>query len=565
MSGGIHYEVHLKKNRKAGWALYEAREDRDQAIRLAHSLLAKNKEGSVRVTKEKFDEEERVFRAVPIFEGGQERLQAVEEKTAEATLPCLTPDDLAKAMGRDAIRRCLSQFLERIQALPMELLHRPDLVETLEASDTEMQHAVQKYAIARAQGSDASVHGYVKQLNELVQKALSRIYKDSRNKKLPEYAKSKSFKDVAGDIHKTDARPYMLRAAIANRLKSERNYGNKLEVLLDMLEDLPAEEEARDFAIAELDSFLSEVISFDSGQDALLGSRKDLGETLERLTCLFDGDHSADALSMATGAAKRMARRIAHGELDECKGKIAQTLLRELEKPKRLRPSSVKQEVRLARELAQKLVMSAGPDLPLDALNSAFQARSARLLQPENIDELLRHSRDPDEEIDRLMMLEENLVGEENKRKLAGFVRSVLGQHQTESWYMRGDAKPLERLSALAGHQRRVLKGGYPDAEKAQLAGCFDTIGMKVIDETKILNAVEAGDRPALEKAVAMLKLATAGALPEGQCTADAQARALRHLKSQMGLSEARSEEAKPKLRAIQSMLGQIAAQGKAA
>lgn len=565
MTGAIHYEVHLKKNRKAGWALVEAREDRDQAIRLAHNLLAQNKEGSVRVTKEKFDQEDRVFRAVPIFEGGQERLQAVEEKTGEASLPCLTPDDLAKMLGRDAIRRVLSQFLERVQAVPMELLHRPDLIETLEASNTELQHAVQKYAIARANDSDASVHGYVKQLNELVQKSLNRIYKDGRNKKLPEFSKKKAFSDVAAEIHKTDARPYMLRAAIANRLKNERNYGDKLDVLLDMSDDMPADETVREFAQAEIDAFIAEVISFEAGQDALLGSCKDLGETMERLTCLFDGDHSADALSMATSASKRLARKIAHGELDECKTKIARTLLRELEKPKRLRPSSVKQEVRLARELAQKLVMSAGPDLPLDSLNKAFTARSARLLQPENIDELLKHSRDPDEELDRLMMLEENLVGEENKRKLAGFVRSILGNHQTESWYVRGEGSPLERLAALTAHQKRVLKGGYPDEDKAQLAGCFDTIGMKVIDETKILNAVESGDRPALEKATAMLKLATAGALPEGQCAADAQARALRQLKSQMGLSEAQQPDAKPKLRAIQSMLGQIAAQNKAA
>ena len=33
MSGKIHYEIFFKKNRKAGWALSEACDDRDTAIR----------------------------------------------------------------------------------------------------------------------------------------------------------------------------------------------------------------------------------------------------------------------------------------------------------------------------------------------------------------------------------------------------------------------------------------------------------------------------------------------------------------------------------------------------
>lgn len=560
MSDKIHYEVFLKKSLKSGWALYEARNDRDNAIKLAHDLLAKNPGCSVRATKEYFCDEHRTFRSVPIFEAGAEQFQDIKEKTGEAELPCRTVEDLSKPHARENIKRVLNGWLERTQALPMELLHRADLVETLEASDTELQHAVQKFAIARAQNSDASVHGYVKQLNELTQKALTRVYQDARNGKLPEYPKKKSFEDVATEIHERESRAYKLRAAMADRLKHEKKFSGKLDVLMEMSDQLPAEGEIRDFAMAEVDSYLAEVISFDAGREALLGSCKDLGEVMERLVCLYDGDKGADVLGMAPSVARRLAEKIATGELDACRSIIAENLLTELERPKRLRPSSVREEVRLARELAQKLVMEAGgAGLPLDALNKAFQSRSARLLTPETIDELLRHSRDCDEELDRLLALEENLVGEDNKRKLGGYVRSVLGQHQTESHYVRGPGRPLERLAALTAHQAKVLSGSYPKPDKQELAACFDALGMKVIDETKILNAVDGGDRPALDKAMGLLKLATAGALPIGECSGDAQARALRHLKSQMGLSEARSDpEAKGKLRVIQSMLAQV-------
>jgi hypothetical protein len=558
MPGDIHYEVFFKKNRKSAWALNEARDDRDQALRLAHSLIAKNKDASVRVTKETFDPEHRKFRSVPIFEGGAETMQGEKEKTGEARLPCLTPDDLSKPHARDTIRRVLSGWLERVQAIPMELLHRPDLVESLEASGTELQHAVQKVAIASAKDSDAGVHGYVKQLNELVQKSLGRIYQDGRNKTLPEYPKSARFCDIASAIHAGDRRAYSLRAAMADRLRHEKKYGDKLEALLDMGDSLPEDLNVHNFARDEVDHYIAEVIAFDAGRDALLGKCKDLGETLERLACLFDGDHSADALNLAPSAAKRLARKIHGKEYPACRAVIASCILKDLERPKRLRPSSVRDEVRLARDLASRLVICADSTLPADALIKAFSSRSARLLQPEMIDELLRHSRGVDEDLDRLISLEENIVGESNKQKLAGYIRSTLGSPQADAGYVRGEAKPLERLAKLTAQQARILKSKYPAREKLELAATIDTLGMKVIDQTKILNMVESGDRPALDKASGLLRLATGGALPIGNCSADAQARALRHLKSAVGLSEAQQDEGRGKLKDIQSMQQQL-------
>ncbi|MDM7985124.1 MAG: hypothetical protein QUV02_11800 [Maricaulis sp.] len=559
MSKELHFEIFLKKNRKSGWALHDALKDRDDAIRKAHGLLREFKDGSVRVTKEKFDEAERKFRSVAIFEGGQDRYKIETENDAKASLPCLTPDDLSKPHARDTIRRSLTGWFERNKAIPMELLHRPDLVETLEASGTELQHAVQKIAVASAQDSDADVQTFVKQLNDLVQKGLKRIYKDQRDGRIPEYPKGKPFAEVAADIHASDSRAYTLRGAMADALKDKRSYGDKLDALLDMSEHLPEEEKAREFARTEVDGYLTDVIGFDAGRDALLGKCNDLGETVERLICLYDGDPHADAMSLAPSGARRMAKRIAAGELDECRSTIAQQLLKELERPKRLRPKSVREEVRLARELAQKLVTCAGQDLPLEQMSKAFTARSARLLQPETIDELLRFSNDANEEIERLLGLEENIVGDANKRKLAGYVRTALGSNKTDQYFVRGEGRPLERMSLMTSLQTRILRSKFCEEDKMDLAQMIDQLGMKIIDDTKILNAVEAGPQPALDKAAGLLKLATAGALPVGECRNDAQARALRQIKSEMGLKEAQAPDARDKLVNIQTMLQKLA------
>jgi len=561
MSGAIHYEVFFKKNRKSGWALVEAQDSRDAALKLAQGLLARSKDGSARVSKEVYDEDRRTFRSVAVFQGGAEAYDGGSDREEEAKLPCLTPDDLSKPHARHTIKRVLTGWLERMHALPMELLHRADLVENLEASGTELQHAVQKVAVASAREQDANVQTFVKQLNELVQKALGRVYKDARDAKLPEYPKQAKFDDIATGIFKGDKRAYTLRAAMADRLRHERKYGDKLEALLDMADNLPAAEDARNFALTEVDSYVAEVISFDAGRAALLGECKDLGETVERLTCLFDGDGKADALRLAPKAARRLAEWTHSREFDGCRAVIAQSLLKELERPARLRPSSVREEVRLARDLASRLVISSDSLLPADGLIKTFAARSARLLQPEIIDELVKNAADIDEEVSRLLLLEENLVGEANKSKLAGYVRATIGSAQADGFYVRGGGQPLERLSRLTSHQARVLKGSYPKEAKLELAGNFDALGVKIIDHSKILNMVESGDRPALDKAAALLRLATGGALPIGRCSTDAQARALRQIKSAAGVSEAQNEDGRTKLKAIHGLLQQLAAE----
>lgn len=559
MSGKIHFEIFLKKSTKASWALFDAKSDRDTAIRLAHSLLSEHGDGSVRVSKEQYNDADKTYSSVTIYSRGKEAFKMLEEREGKASLPCLTPDDLSKPHARDTIRRSLSGWMERQFVLPMELLHRPDLVENLEAAGTELQHAIQKIAVASAREQDTEVHGLVKQMNDLVQRGLTRLYKDDREGRIPTYPKGQSFAEVATAIHQDDGRAYALRAAIADHLKKSRNYGNKLEALLALSETLPEEEGAREFARHELDQYLADVISFEGGREALLGKCNDLGETVIRLTCLFDGDDGADSIKMAPRAARRVAEMIGNGDLDACRSVVAQNLLKELERPKRLRPSSVRDEVRLLRELARKLVMSPDSLLPTDQLIKAFSMRSGRLLQPESIDEYLRYASDANEEIDHLLALEENLVGEHNKQKLAGYIRATLGANKTEQFFVRGSLKPLECLSLLTAHQARIFKGGYPAKAKAELVHCFDQLGLKILDETKILSAIEAGKRPALDTAEALLKLATAGALPLGDCSADAQARALRKIKSESGLKEAQAAEARPKLRQIQGMLEDLA------
>ena len=95
-------------------------------------------------------------------------------------------------------------------------------------------------------------------LNDLVQKGLKRIYKDQRDGRIPEYPRASRL--PRSPRTSTPGRAYTLRGAMADALKDKRSYGDKLDALLDMSEHLPEEEKAREFARAEVDGYLTDVM-----------------------------------------------------------------------------------------------------------------------------------------------------------------------------------------------------------------------------------------------------------------------------------------------------------------
>lgn len=553
----VHYEVFLKKHRKSDWTLFEARDEREDALELARALLNRHAAGSVRVTREQYDEAARIFRTVPIFEGGTDQFADPKEKTGEASLPCVTPADLFGAAARDTIRRVLSGWFERKQVCPLELMNRADLAEDLDGSDKDLQHAIQKVAIARAQNSDASVHAYVRLLNDLSEKAIAQVRRESRARGAVAPAKD-DFAAAAARIMAEGTPERRLQSVIAEKLKDADTIGRKAVRLLDMLDTLPGDPGTRAFALSQVDLFLSEILSFDRALEHIVGKCRDLGDHIERLTAVYEGVSSHANIAGAPDGARRLADRMI--ELDHTRAEIARRILDTLRSPKRLKPDSVFEEIRLARTLAQRLIAASGRDLAPQALVEAFTHRSARLLSPEIIDEALAGAEDPPAQIERLLAMEDNLVGAANKTKLAGYVRSRLAGQSAQSWFCRGPGQPLERLARLAALQRRVEAGTFDAKDKAELSEVFDATGIAVLDDSRVLDRIIKSGRPALEQASALLKLAVQGLLPQGRSTAYAHDLAGRLLASEEGRAEAAAPGAGPTLASLQTLLAQAGA-----
>lgn len=556
-AGKVHFEVFFKKHPKAEWGLVEALNDRSDAITLADRLVAKAPRGSARVARETWNDASSTFSSVTIHEVGAERFSVPDAKTGEATLPCVTPEDLAGPAARDTVRRVLAPWLERQEICPLELLYRPDMAEALDACESDLQHAIQKVAIVRAQDSDASVHAYVRLITDLVQKAIEKARKEAKRK--AQDPKDASFRELTEKIYSEGSAETRLRRAIAERLANASGMARKAEMLLDFHDDLPEEPEARAFAASQADAFLAEMLSFDRALNQIVGQSRDLGGHVERLTSVFAGTQNHPSMTGAPDNARRLAAKFSARELPDSKGEIARRVLDALRQPKRFKPSNVLEEIALARSLAQRLIAASGDHLNPEALVEAFTVRSARLLSPESIEEALKDAASPVEEITRLLSMEDNLVGEQNKVKLASYVRAKLSAQKTVSWFAKGPGQPFERLAHLSSLQKRAWKGTFPESAKAEMSEVFDQLGMLIIHDNQLFDRISASNLPALDRAAGLLRLAAQDILPVGRCQQDAQARAMRLLSSEMGRAEARAESGPAKLHELQGLLARIA------
>lgn len=170
----------------------------------------------------------------------------------------------------------------------------------------------------------------------------------------------------------------------------------------------------------------------------MVGQTEDLGEEIERLTAVYEGNPDGADLLDAPETARRLAEKFAGKALPSTHIEIAKRILDALRAPKRFRPASVMKEIELARKLAQRLIVASGPNLHPDLLVDAFTHRSAKLLAPDAVEEALANSKDIAEQIERLYKMEDNLVGEQNKAKLAAYIRGKLKSTQSESYFVRG-------------------------------------------------------------------------------------------------------------------------------
>ncbi|CAN5213994.1 hypothetical protein BH10PSE3_BH10PSE3_41360 [soil metagenome] len=526
MSDQVHYELFVRRKPGAQWTLDMATEVRTHALATAEEALEQGRAVAVRVSKETLDNETREYKSISIFTKGQ--VDGGKPKKVQEDLDplCVQPSDLYTAHARDRIGRLLEGWLARHNATPFELLHRPDLVEKLEASGTDLQHALQKIAIPEAEARGMSVHELIRTFQGLVERTVANLMKQFKKGALPDLD-TEGFAKAAERLVSDPDRAFLLGAGVAASIAPGKNWSEKIARLLDLADAAPAEPKARAAALAAIETPLAEIIGSKAGMADLLGSNDaDLGTTLAAMTRMAGGAQVEglirleagvrNCMPQLSGTAKRLSEWLSGDDFTAVRASIAHRVLKELNGVRRLKPTDAESEIEHLRALAMSLTAAAGRILPPEDITSAFTTRSKTLLNGEFIEALLGRDRSSREEIQMLIRLAENVMGAVNKRMAARWLSANVLALRFERELRQGPDSAAAKLSALASLQRSLVRSGLVIEDYEPLCARLGEVGGMIEADARLIAMLVRAPAPLPQKMAVLIKLAMGEAGPTG-------------------------------------------------
>ncbi len=135
--------------------------------------------------------------------------------------------------------------------------------------------------------------------------------------------------------------------------------------------------------------------------------------------------------------------------------------------------------------------MGVGKYLSHEDLIAAFTLRSKRLVAQEALGEYIAEAA-PDEKIERLLFVEDNIIGAENKRQLSSYVAPVLNSAAFENYFQNPKVPLLQRLQRLAQLQARMRRSGFIDVTREEVCGRMDHLAVQMEARGKLFDSIEA-------------------------------------------------------------------------
>lgn len=538
----VHFELYVRRKVNAPWSLELATEDRARAIETAEEMLAEGRAAAVKVTKEMLNDETREFATVTVMsKGAVESKRDTKTPDADNAPLCITPQDLYTLHARERIGRLLEGWLRRKSVTPFELLHRPDLVEQLDASGVEIQHAVQKIAVPEAQARGLTTHELIRTFQALVDRAIERLTRDGRKNAFPKIDGA-SFAEVSEKLCDEPERVYILAGGVARHMAGAKTWGEKVGRVLDLVERAPDAGRARGLALQVLEQPLSEIVAVKDGLADLLGKDLDLGASLAGLTRMA-ADAEVKALVAydpslvrhippLEGEAARLALWLQRDAFDSVRSSLGRRILAELTGPRRLRPSDPEGEIHIMRALAMALTASAPRLLPLDEVQAAFVERSKALVGSDFVGAYLAGRTSALAEVEALIRLAENVAGSANKRAAARWIAASVGALRFEKEIRDGAGTASAKLVSLAGLQRAIRKASLPETDERACSAKIEEIGGLVEGTAKLIVQIAKSEAPLAGRLALLLRFACGEAGPTGPVAEKARAEALKLLRT---------------------------------
>lgn len=525
--GQVHFEVFTRRTPQAPWRLEGACESRSQAIELAQSLFDERKVAAARVSKEVLDPETREYASYGVLSLGavkEMKQRAAREESNDP--PCVTPQDFYMAHAREKIGKLLDEWLRRRKVTAFELLHRPDLAESLERSNTELLHAIQIVSVAENQASGAPVHELIRAYQKLSDAAIERVIAAGRKALFPDLD-AMSLAEAAAGLADTPDRQFLLGCAVAKRLADAPDWTSKVDRLLDLADATPEEPRARALCRMVIEQLLSEILGSRSGLADLLGPELDRGGALLALTRLVAPaeaeavmavDRSVGALAPAlSGPAARLAAVMRDDAFSALRTALGRKILTELNGGMRLRPKDPDGEIAVLRALAMVLTASAGRLLAQDEVQAAFLERSKLLTGNDFITALTQDRATVLAETQALVRMAENVMGPLNRTRAASWISGSVDSLKFEREFRAGGADSvLPRLTALATLERSVRRTRLAEGDRRRICDRIGAVAGMAEADVRLCAQLSRSRAPLAQKVTVLMRLASGEVAPSG-------------------------------------------------
>lgn len=518
MANHIHYEI-FRRQGAGGWSLIEVRERRDDALAYAQELEKTGATG-VKVVKETYNEATGDYLSLKIYEHGEKKQKTKPVHEDVAAAPCFKVDDLYSYHARKTIASLIPDYLAHNKVTVIELGHRADLLEKLEATGTLLQHAIQRVAVAQAANGETQLAQIIRSLHDLTTQAFHRVYRDDEKGRFAA-VKVGGFAALADKLAGQSDGRYFLDGAIARYLKPAKGWDDKVRMLLALMAETKAETPGAQLLLAAIDSLISEVLSGSAGLKELIGAKTNPGDAVMALVKLFLGRQPEEAENCQGLAA--LSAQFADNGLPNARVAIAQRIIAEIRSFRRLMPHSLEEEFKALRQIANLVVAGVGKYLSHEDLVQAFELRSQRLITNECLAPYL-NGEPPDVRLERILLAEENIIGAENKRRLAAFVPPIVTGVQFEEYFQSPRAPLVQRLARLESLRDRVMRSGFQDNHKNEIADILDKVAAAVEAKNRLFESIDQRDASPTEKAFTLIKLLASNCLTAPRLTSKARA-----------------------------------------
>jgi hypothetical protein len=517
MALDVHYEI-FRRQGAGSWSLVEVRDKRDDALAFADELVKAGATG-VKVVKETFNEASGDYLSLKVFEHGAIKTKAKPKYDDVPSTPCFKVDDLYSYHARKTIAQLIPDYLAHHKVTVTELGHRADLLEKLEAAGTLLQQAIQRVAVCQAIENENEVLKIIRSLSELTTQACHRVYRDTAKGRFAA-CKPGHFAALAEKLAEASDGRYLLNGVVAGYLKDAKSWDEKVRRLMVLMDEIHGETAGAKLLLTVIDTLIGEILTGSAGLKALIGTQANQGEAVMALVKLFlgrepdqtEGHHGLIALT----------KQFAADTLPNARGAIADRIIAEIRSFKRLVPDSLEEELKALRQIANLVVVGIGKYLSHEDLIAAFVLRSQRLITSESLAPYL-HGEAPDVKLERVLFVEENIIGAENKRRLAAFITPIVTGPLFEEHFQSPKVPVIQRLQQLVQLADRVMHSSFQENHKTEITDVIDRVAASVESKGRLFDSIDKRNASPNEKAFAVIKLLSSNALTSPRLTGRAR------------------------------------------